>query len=378
MHQKRILIVEDEVESARLTAMLLEAGQYEVDMVHTGADALVKVRENPDLILLDRNLPDMEGIEICRKIREDRQLYNIPIIFLTAMIQPADKIEGLYVGADDYITKPFEHEELLARIDTVLRRGQFERYEPQDKEALLSELRAIIQEEKITPFFQPIFSLKSSEMIGVEGLSRPPKDGRLNNPEFLFKVALNFGMYYDLEMVCWQKAITRWRESQKGGKLFLNCTPYIIENGQFNETYVAKGLIPFKSMVLEITERTAIRNYSVFFENLNEYKKLGLQIAIDDVGSGYASLDTIAESHPEFVKIDMHLVRDIHTSELRQSIVKAIKYFSEMNGIITIAEGIEKEEELKKLIELGIDAGQGYLLGKPGTDIVDKSLVDIC
>jgi two-component system KDP operon response regulator KdpE len=116
----RILLVDDEVAIQRAVAPLLRSRGYEVDVVGTGRDAVeLTVDRNPDLVVLDLGLPDLEGSEVCRRIR---QISKAPIVILSARAGEADKVAALDIGADDYVTKPFGSEELLARIRVALRR----------------------------------------------------------------------------------------------------------------------------------------------------------------------------------------------------------------------------------------------------------------
>ena len=120
MRAPRILLVDDEVPIQRAVAPLLRSRGYEVDVAASGGDALKSVRAHPpDLIVLDLGLPDIEGIEVCRRIRAESA---IPIVVLSARGAEADKVTALDLGADDYVTKPFSPEELLARIRVALRR----------------------------------------------------------------------------------------------------------------------------------------------------------------------------------------------------------------------------------------------------------------
>jgi two-component system KDP operon response regulator KdpE len=116
----RILLVDDEVAIQRAVAPLLRSRGYEVEVVSTGKDAVdAVVDRSPDLIVLDLGLPDLEGTEVCRRIRKDSKA---PIVILSARGGEADKVAALDIGADDYVTKPFGSEELLARIRVALRR----------------------------------------------------------------------------------------------------------------------------------------------------------------------------------------------------------------------------------------------------------------
>lgn len=117
---EKILIIEDEVKIARFVELELNYEGYKVDKVHDGREGLIKAKEGEyDLILLDIMLPSMNGIEVLRRIRQNSE---IPIIMLTAKDETMDKVTGLDMGADDYVTKPFEIEELLARIRVALKR----------------------------------------------------------------------------------------------------------------------------------------------------------------------------------------------------------------------------------------------------------------
>ena len=121
MLSERILIVEDEANIASFVAMYLQKAGYTVERAATGAEAVEKAKaQDPSLIVLDLNLPDMDGLEVCRVIRADSQT---PILMLTARDDDVDKIVGLEVGADDYLTKPFNPRELVARIRSILRRA---------------------------------------------------------------------------------------------------------------------------------------------------------------------------------------------------------------------------------------------------------------
>lgn len=119
----KVLVIDDEIHIVELLKFNLETSNYEVHYSYDGFDGFVKAKEvKPDLILLDWMLPNISGIDVLRKIRSDESLKNIPVIMLTAKNMENDKVEGLEVGADDYITKPFSIKELLARISSVLRR----------------------------------------------------------------------------------------------------------------------------------------------------------------------------------------------------------------------------------------------------------------
>ena len=119
----KILIIDDEIHIVELIKFNIETSGYDVDFSYDGLDGYLKIKEDkPQLVLLDWMLPNISGIDILKKIRNDKDLLHIPIIMLTAKNMENDKIQGLELGSDDYITKPFSIKELLARVSSVLRR----------------------------------------------------------------------------------------------------------------------------------------------------------------------------------------------------------------------------------------------------------------
>lgn len=121
--KEKILVVEDEKDIVKMLDYNLEKEGYKVLSAYDGEDALaVAGREHPDLIILDLMIPKIDGLEVCRTLKKENKTASIPIIMLTAKTQESDKIVGLELGADDYVTKPFSPRELLARVKAVLRR----------------------------------------------------------------------------------------------------------------------------------------------------------------------------------------------------------------------------------------------------------------
>jgi EAL domain-containing protein (putative c-di-GMP-specific phosphodiesterase class I) len=124
------------------------------------------------------------------------------------------------------------------------------------------------------------------------------------------------------------------------------------------------GLAP-DQVVFELTEKYAIENYTLFGEAVRNFTEMGFSIAVDDIGAGHSGLEKIAHLHPGYLKFDMELVREIDHSYVRREMVKALKILADKMESTIIAEGIERQEELETLLELGIPYGQGFLLGRP-------------
>jgi DNA-binding response OmpR family regulator len=143
-----ILVVEDESSIASFVSLYLKNAGYTVRTASTGADALAQVGvQMPGLIVLDLMLPDMDGIEVCKRIR---QTSDVPILMLTARDEDVDKIIGLEVGADDYLTKPFNPRELVARVKSILRRATPERRERETEVITHGDLRVDAGRREVT------------------------------------------------------------------------------------------------------------------------------------------------------------------------------------------------------------------------------------
>ncbi len=129
-----ILVADDDISSVKLTSYLLEEAGYRVARVHDGAAVMQQFeKSDPDLVLLDIEMPKADGFEICRQIRRNS---DVPIIFLSGRARLQDKVQGLQIGADDYLVKPFEPSELIARVEAVLRRHNSEALNPSARLAI--------------------------------------------------------------------------------------------------------------------------------------------------------------------------------------------------------------------------------------------------
>ncbi len=127
MGKARLLVVEDDVDIANMLKIYFSGMEFEVDVAHRGSDALEKTKHVlPHLIVLDIMLPDIDGYEVCRNLRTSTRTSHIPVIFLTQKDERSDKLQGLELGADDYITKPFDIEELKLRVTGAIRRSERE------------------------------------------------------------------------------------------------------------------------------------------------------------------------------------------------------------------------------------------------------------
>lgn len=369
-HKRQILLIDDEKHLTDMLSMILETKGYAVDVANTAAEAFQKVKFDHDLILLDIVLPDLDGMEICRRLKDEKNTAHIPIIMLSAHSMYEDKVEGLYLGADDFLIKPCEHDELFARMEAVMRRSNG-RQVAKGGDEIIIELRRVLDECLIIPHFQPIYQLDPFELYGVEVLSRPSIEGNLSNPDTFFKAALQYGLYTELELMSWSMAMDQLSRSLYNERIFLNCNPYFIETAKYDrvKSIFEKYEISTKNVVMEITERSAISDFKIFYDQIERYRSYGFRFAVDDVGGGYASLESIVQTKPDVVKIDRHIISDVSRDTFKRSIVRFIVSFCHENNIVSVAEGIETKDDLIAVRDLGITCGQGFYLFKPTAQI---------
>ncbi|MFZ5354724.1 MAG: EAL domain-containing protein [Bacillota bacterium] len=236
-------------------------------------------------------------------------------------------------------------------------------------------LRKIVEEEQIYTLYQPIASLIDGSILGYEALSRGPKGTALENPGALFEEAVKNNMLWELEYLCRKKAIYGARDIIKNKNLFINVDPKVIYDDRFKsgmtKDFISVYDINPSNIIFEITEWSFIEDYRNFKSVINNYINQGYRIAIDDTGAGYSGLRMLAEMHPNYIKIDMELIRDIDKKVINQALIKTLNDFAAATNMHIIAEGIETIDEITTLIDLGIKYGQGYLLQRPNHEFLE-------
>lgn len=230
-------------------------------------------------------------------------------------------------------------------------------------------LERILKGRHIMPVFQPIVSLTDGSVYGYEALSRISDQSLEINIEQLFTIADNMDKAWELETLCRTKALETFIQSDINRKLFLNVNSNIIYDKEFKKGFTKACLnehhLDSQNIIFEITERDAVIDSNAFLGSINHYKSQHYGIAVDDVGSAYSGLNIIANIKPDIIKLDMDLVRDIDKDKIKQLLCKAMVDFCKSADIQLIAEGIETADELKTLIDLKVNFGQGFFLGRP-------------
>ena len=225
------------------------------------------------------------------------------------------------------------------------------------------QLQLMLDQDRLLTAFQPIHSLATGKLLGVEALTRfVGEDGA--GPEFWFKEAAIVGLLSELEFAAMEKALETAQGLPPDIYVALNLSPETCLDPRLPDLLQRSGLPP-KRIVLELTERLEVNEYAPLLAVLAPLRKEGLRIAVDDAGSGFASMRHVLHVRPEIIKLDRSLIAGIDDDQGQHALGAAMVEFARQIGATLIAEGIETPEDLAAVAGLGMSAGQGYLIGRP-------------
>jgi EAL domain-containing protein (putative c-di-GMP-specific phosphodiesterase class I) len=368
----RVLLVDDEPPIARGLGRLLKAAGYALTTAHDGVEALKALEAAAfDVVVSDIRMPNMDGLELLRSIRM-RDL-DMPVVFLTGSPTMETAVEALERGAFRYLMKPVETAEL---VHVIVRADQMHRLALVRREAasqagggLIGDLAGLDARfasgvEKMWIAMQPVVSWSTRTVYAYEALLRTDEP-TLRNPIDFIDAAERLDRTVELGRIIRARIAQQIPEAPAGAKVFVNLHPADLVDEELGSKDGA--LTPFASrIVLEVTERAALEKVKGLAEGVVRLRGLGYQLALDDLGAGYAGLSSFALLEPEVVKIDMSLVRGIHTSPLKQKLFRSFAALCRESKTEIIAEGVEVAEERDCLSSLGGDLYQGYLFARPG------------
>lgn len=232
------------------------------------------------------------------------------------------------------------------------------------------DLLDVLRNGRIVTHFQPIVDYAAKSVYACECLSRGVRsDGERINPAELFGKAKKAGLIFNLDKLCRQSAIVSGASLCGSGRLFINFIPTAIYNPehclQTTTALVEEyGEAPEK-IVFEVVESESVTDLRHLQGILDYYRERGFRTALDDVGSGYSSLNRLIGLRPDYVKLDIGLVRDIHKEPMKQHVFEAIETICRRSGIEMLAEGIEHAEEVAFFHNAGVRLMQGYFFAKP-------------
>ncbi|HET7321915.1 MAG TPA: EAL domain-containing protein, partial [Longimicrobiaceae bacterium] len=273
---------------------------------------------------------------------------------------------GIYIGATTIFRNP------KIRTARMIYRGireaaQLARsVENRERSRKVTDLKELLREGAVEIEYHPIVVTETAQVYGYEALARGGLRG-LRSPEVMFGVAEEANLIWELSRLCRRRAIEGMTAHLEPDQLlFLNIDPHDFRDPTFRYLDVEEmGVTNPERIVLEITERTAITDYPAFQEYLSRFREQGFRFAVDDAGSGYAGLGSIANLSPDFIKLDISLISGIDTNFMKQNLVETMVSFANDHGIQVIAEGVERTEEWDTVKGLGVHLTQGFLFHQP-------------
>ena len=374
----RVLIADDE-EVMRLALADFFADDPRFALVGTATDAdsaATLARDlQPDVALLDVRMPGggqaaAKAIAICSPATK--------LIALSATDDRETVLQMIASGAMGYVVKgtdPNEILEAVARaavgqstlspdiaggvVDAVASGLHREIDAARIRAEKLARIERAANLEGVKIHYQPIWSLQSRSIAGSEALARFALEPQ-RTPDLWFAEAAAVGRVVELDSAVARLAL----DAETPDEVFLaiNLSPETIladRLGSILQDRIASRV------VVEVTEHSPVGDYPALAERLAEWRDRGVRVAVDDAGSGYASLRHILQLRPDIIKLDISLTRDIDKDAGRRALAAGFVAFAEASGATVVSEGIETRAELDTVIDMGISLGQGYLLGRP-------------
>ncbi|MGB9824778.1 MAG: EAL domain-containing protein [Candidatus Hydrothermia bacterium] len=266
-------------------------------------------------------------------------------------------------------------ERFLAReLDKI--RSEVKGASERSDDTMKIKLKSMVNERDIDVVFQPIININNKSIYGYEALARG-KTEELKNPEYFLLLAQKYNLLKEVESTCVFNALETFykaclkNKKLNDKKLFINLSPLsfsVLISDEFTESIKSYG---FKSdqIVIELTEKFApldpseTKDYYDFIKRISNL--LGFEIAVDDVGTGYSTLERIAELNPRYIKYDRILTKNVYRDPIKQELLKTILDFSKKLGSKLIVEGVDNNEDFEFLKSLGVEFIQGYIFGRP-------------
>ena len=373
----RILVVDDEPALCRAYRRHLERAGYAVEIAHDGTTAIAMFeRGGFDAVLTDIAMPEMDGMTLLRRIRRANE--DVPVVLATGGPTVETAIAALDHGALKYLVKPVDSVELIGVMSNAV---QLNRMAQVRREAIAlvgdvherignrHEIDAALTRalDKLFMVYQPIVCWSERSVFGWEALVRSAEPA-LPHPGALFEAAEKLDRVRDLGAAIRVLAPAPLAPLEE--VLFLNLHPEDMGDDRLFDPSSALAAMASR-VVLEITERASLDRVPGVRDRVAALREMGFRIAVDDLGAGYAGLNSFALLEPDVAKLDMVLVRDVHRITTKQKVIRSMADLCRDMGIALIAEGVETAEERDALVSLGCDLFQGYYFARPSAPFAE-------
>lgn len=368
-----ILLVDDDAVILDMLEFELSNFGYKVDAFPNALAAVGSLKWGIyDAIITDIAMPEMDGIDFLRHVRAHD--CDVPVILITGGPDLESAVKALEYGAFRYLIKPFGLRELKEVVERAvrlyslvrLRREALEIYQKQkvihrDRNRLEKRFDRAL--ESLWVAFQPIVSVCNKNLYGYEALVRS-HEPQMSIPRDILGAARTLNRIDDLGRRIRSMVGFLANGAPEHLYILVNCNiEDLLDKDMYNRQTPLAKIAP--RVVLEITEHSSLTGIPDIRSRMEELRDIGFRIAVDDLGAGYSGLSNITQLEPEVVKLDMALIRDVHTQNIKQSVIGSILNLCAKLNIEVISEGVETQPEFHVLSQLGCDLLQGFYFAKP-------------
>jgi EAL domain-containing protein (putative c-di-GMP-specific phosphodiesterase class I) len=368
-----VLFVDDEPHVTASFRILFRKAPFKVLVANSGAQALALLSESQvDVIVSDEQMPDMPGSKLLAEVR--RRYPETVRIILTGEASLDAAIEAINsAGIFRFLRKPCAAEELMACLKEAahVREAQRRAAAVEEDTGLRRNMAKsfALAVEALFVVAQPVVSLSERRVFAYEILTRT-REPSIPHAGAFFTAAEELGRVRELDRAIRKKIAALLPSLPEGSDLLINLHPESLDDPELH----AEGspLRPYSHRIIyEITERSDLHSLENALGQVTKLRAMGYRVAVDDLGAGYAGLNSIALLQPEIVKIDMGLVRGVDSSPTQAALISSVIALCEKLGILVIAEGVETAAEYARLIELECDLLQGYYFARPATPFIE-------
>lgn len=369
----RVLFVDDDPLICETGIRIL--AEFEVVTCSTVSSARKTLKEEDfEALVLDVNLPDGNGLDLLEESG------STPVVLITGDPTTDSAKRAVRGRVHDYLCKPFSPTELQTAVKEAVDNGRIARLRNKllasrhGGNELVGDIRATEKAlngalSTLFMVYQPIVRAADSSIYGYEALLRS-KEPYLASPQRILAAAEILGRVDEVGLAVRSSvAQTMTEHCDRLEVIFVNLHPYELNSALLFQEDPLLSFAP--RVILEVTERASLQDGPGALEQLRRLRSLGYRVAVDDLGEGYAGLSSLVTLQPDFVKLDMSLVRGLHQAPLQLDIVDAIIDLAHRSGLTVVGEGVEVVEEHDVLVSLGCDLLQGYYLGRPSPPFCD-------
>lgn len=356
-----VLVVDDDEFILRACSVVLKRAGLTVESVSSSKDALERIRTRRyDAVVSDIRMPDVDGLTLLRAARADSN--DVPFVLMTGVPTLESALSAIEHGVVRYMQKPFD----IDAFAKVVCNAAAQRTVTPDLAKDLKRFEAALATLRMA--YQPIVRWSSRSTVAYEALVRCNTPD-VRGPEELIALAERTNRLSALGAAIRNHVAADAAALPEEILLFVNLHPADLVDPTLYEPEAPLSKLSNR-VVLELTERASVVHLGGLRESVIALRRMGFRLAIDDLGAGYAGLTAVAMVHPEFVKLDASLVRDLHRSAAQQVVVSAMLDLAKQLSSEVIAEAIETESERNLLRTLGVNYMQGYYFARPSPPFI--------